>query len=94
MGPVEVVWNGDRVPHWKGHGTSVSIMGWRYYMMEMGYTPPLPTGGGGQSENITFLHPADAGGNKGTQYHRCSIVYQPPLVSGILLKLTGPAPLT
>ena len=48
MGPVEVLWDGDGVPQ-KGHGTSGSIMGWRwgtperiwdqwkYYGMEMGY---------------------------------------------------------
>ena len=37
----------------KGHGNS----GWKYYGMEMG-TPC-----GGQTENITFRHSSDAGGN-------------------------------
>ena len=48
MGPVEVLWDGDGIPP-EGHGTSGSIMGWRwytprrtwdqwkYYGMEMGY---------------------------------------------------------
>ena len=26
-------------PPWKGHGTSGSIMGWRYYGLDMGYPP-------------------------------------------------------
>ena len=30
MTPVEVLWNGDGVPPGKGHGTSGSIMGWRW----------------------------------------------------------------
>ena len=29
MGPVEVLWDGNRVPPVKGPGTSGSIMGWR-----------------------------------------------------------------
>ena len=29
MGPVEILWDRDRVPQ-KGHGTSGSIMGWRW----------------------------------------------------------------
>ena len=39
----------------KGHGTSGSIMGWKW-STPFGYE---------QTENITFPHPSDAGGNKG-----------------------------
>ena len=30
MGTVEVLWDGGGYPPWKGHGTSGSIMGWRW----------------------------------------------------------------
>ena len=35
---------------------------WKYYGMEMGYTPPPPDGG--HTENITFRRTTYAGGNK------------------------------
>ena len=58
MGPVEVLWNGDGVPPWKGHGTSGSIMGWRWGNP----IPQLWTNK--QAETVIFPHPSDAGGDK------------------------------
>ena len=45
MGPVEVLWDGDGLPPQKGHGTSGSIMGWRW---------ATPMGVNWQTETITF----------------------------------------
>ena len=36
MGPVEVLWDRDGVPPWKGHAWGQ----WKYYGMEMGYPSP------------------------------------------------------
>ena len=52
MGPVEVLWDGDGAPCWKWHGTSGSIMGWRWG------TPQVCTNK--QTESITFPHPSNA----------------------------------
>ena len=55
MGPVEVLWDGDGVPPPKGHGTSASIMGWRW-------VPPR-VWTNKQTENITSRCISYAGGN-------------------------------
>ena len=73
--PVEVLWVGDGVTPQKGHGTSRSIMGWRWVPPEkdMGPVKVLWDGDGitphwvwsnKQAETIIFPHPLDAGGNK------------------------------
>ena len=50
----------------KGHWTSGSIMGWRYYVMDMGYIPPPPPPHPWTERHLwkQYLpHPSDAGGN-------------------------------
>ena len=79
----EGTWNQSLGYPQKGHGTSGSIMGWRwgiplertwaqwkYYGMEMGY--PRPCEWTDTCENITFPHPVgNAGGNYLRNHDKC-----------------------